>query len=221
MRKMIVTALVLGLVAGSLSAPAIAKKKKPRKPPVVLPVQTPVNFYLHNDSDPVDCTEPANFTLMLTEAESGGNCGNLLFGATYPVGEETGLASPFTYNAAEGLPFVLDGTQPIKATLYVSSGRGRAENPQPIGVGQTTVVAELLGSAGGAAKELGTAEATYQVIPGETTYEVKLEFPAIAELDKAVFDALSISLHQEGASMMHGYYRVADPASFITIPTWK
>lgn len=216
MRKAIVIALALGLIAGSVAAPATAKKKKKKAP-----VATPVTFWFHNDSDPVVCTDDAVFTLMLTEAKTGGNCGNRVYGAGYAAAEAAGIADPYTYNAIEGLPFVLDATQKITATIYVSSTRGEATNPVTLGIGQTTLVATLQGTTAEGAKELGSQEVTYTVLPGEEFSEVKLEFEPDAALDKAEFTGLGISLHNQGNSINHGYYRTNNPASFIVIPTWK
>lgn len=216
MRRTLIVALTLGLLAGSIAAPVEAAKKKKKKPPVVAPVATPVTLWFRNDTG--GCA-PEAYLLMLTEATEGANCGNRLYGAPYGVASGAGLITPITYNASEGIPFVLDATQKITATIYVSPSA--SANPVGSGIGQATLVATIAGQAGGEAKELGTVEQDYLVTPAQATYEVKLEFTPPADVDKLQFTSFSITLHNEGLSLTHGHYRTANPASFLTIPTWK
>ncbi|MFN2587738.1 MAG: hypothetical protein ABR613_06455 [Actinomycetota bacterium] len=210
MRRTLIAALVLGLVAGALTAPATAKKKKRPKAPVA----TPMTLWFHA----AECSDAA-YLLMLTEAAEGRNCGSAFYGAPYPVASAAGQSAPRTFNAAEGLPFTLDASQKIVATVYVSpyvSGQGAGS-----GVGQTTLIATFAGTTGGETKELGTVEQSYTVTPAQAVYEVKVELEPPAELDKAQFTGFSITLHNEGTSLTHGFYRMTNPASSIVIPTWK
>lgn len=212
MRKMLVVALVVGLLGGSLIGPVEAKKKKKLAP-------APVTFWFANDSGA--CTDDAAFVLKLTESTEGSNCGNLGYGAPYPVANAAGLSTPYAYNAIEGLPFILDATQKITGTVQVSS-RSIAEGvPVFLGAGQATTVGTLTGTTDGESVELGAFESTYAVTPAQGVYEVKFEIEPPADLDKAQFTGLGISLHTEGPVVNHGYYRVANPASNFTVPTWK
>lgn len=213
MKKLIAVVMVLGLI-GSFAAPVSAAKKKKKKP-----VATPVTFFFHNDSGA--CTDDAAFVMKLTEATEGSNCGNLLYGAGYEAGNAAGLSDPYTYYAVEGVPFVLDATQKIVATVQVSSRSVAAGVPAYLGAGQTTLVASISGQSGDETKELGAAKSTYAVTPAQGVYEVVLEFQPPAELDKATFTSLSIDLHQTGQSVNHGFYRTVNPASKILVPTWK
>lgn len=213
MKKLIAVVMVLGLV-GSFAAPVSAAKKKKKKA-----VATPVTYFFHNDSGA--CTDDAAFVMKITEATEGSNCGNLLFGAGYEAGNGAGVANPFTYRAVEGIPFVLDATQKIVATVQVSSRSSAPGVPVFLGAGQTTLNASIAGQSGGETKELGTAKSTYTVTPAQGVYEVVLEFQPPAELDKATFTSLEISLHNTGQSVNHGYYRTVNPASKVLVPTLK
>lgn len=216
MRKMLVVALVVGLLGGSLVGPVEAAKKKKKQPP---PAAVPVTFWFANDSGA--CTDDAAFVLKLTESTEGSNCGNLAYGATYGPASDAGVANPFTYNAVEGLPFILDASQKITGTIQVSSRGVAAGVPVFLGAGQATTVGTVIGTTGDESKELGAFESTYTVTPAQGVYEVTFEIEPPAELDKAEFTGLGISLHTEGPVVNHGYYRVHSPASSLTVPTWQ
>jgi hypothetical protein len=220
MKKTLVTALAVGLVAGALAGPVSAARKKPKKPkpPVAAPVQTPVTFYLTNTN--AECTADS-YVLMLTEATEGLACGSALSGIPNDLLVEAGEApNTIVYNAAEGVPFVLDATQKLTGTILVDSYSHPAV-PAGTAVGPTTLVVELSGESGGETKILGTAEVAYTVTPAETTYQADFEITLPAELDKAPFTTLAISLYNGGVSPLHGFYRVTPPASKIVVPTWK
>lgn len=216
MRRALVVALVLGLLAGSLAAPVeAAKKKKKKKKPPVAAQPVPVEMVLWFNAQE-GCAGP--LTLGLTEATEGSNCGrNPFYGAAWGAGEAAGLATPYVFTAVEGLPFVLDGSKPIVATMQVSA---YVSDVVSSGVGQTTLVGTLTGTTGGEAVELGTAEATYLVTPAQGIYEVPLEFD-VKDFDKKTFTAFEIALEQRGTSVSHGHYRTLNPASKIAVPTLK
>lgn len=202
--------LSAALVLGAIVMPATdaaAKKKKKKKEPV--PVEMVLWFNAQEG-----CGGP--LTLRLTEATEGSNCGrNPFYGAGWGAGEAAGLATPYVFTAAEGLPFVLDGSKPIVATIQVSS---YVSAPVGSGVGQTTLVGTLTGSTGGETVELGTVEATYMVTPAQGVYEVPLEFD-VKDFDKKTFTSFEIGLEQRGTSVAHGHYRTVNPASKIAVPT--
>ena len=209
MRKFAVMLLVAGLVAGSVAAPAVAKRKKKKaKKPV------PVEMLLWFQA-PEGCTGP--LLLMLAEATEGSNCGrNPFYGAGWEIGEAAGQVEPYVFSAGEGLPFTLDGTKPIIATVQVSSYVGGAAGS---GVGETRLVATLSGETDGEMVEIGAADVTYLVTPAQSIYEVVVEFEPAKDFDKKVFASFDIALEQRGASVSHGHYRTVDPASKIAIPT--
>lgn len=217
MRRVVALSVAVGLMAGILVGPVdAAKRKKPKKPGAVA---TPVNYWFHNHSTEANpCSDDATFTLKLTEATEGGNCGNGFYGASYEAANAAGVADPYTYNAIEGIPFVLDARRKITGSIWVTS---RGTDPAFLGVGQATMIATISGEVDGETVELGTIEANYTVTPAQADYEIKIDLQPPADKDKAIFTALSISLHNEGPSVNHGYYRTHSPASFLMIPTWK
>lgn len=208
MRRFLVVALAIGLVGGSLVGPVEAKKKKKK------PVPVEMIYWLHADGG---CGEAT--TLMLTEATEGSNCGNNpWYGVGWEVGTSAGLVTPYNFYAVEGLPFVLDGTKPIVATMQVSA---YVSSPVGSGVGEATLVGILSGETGGETVDLGTAETTYTVTPAQGVYEVVLEFEPTSDFDKMSFTQFDITLEQRGNSVSHGHYRTVDPASKIAVPTLK
>ena len=217
MRRTLIVALMLGLLAGSIAAPVEAAKKKKKKP--AEPVATPVTLFFSNTSG--GCTDDA-YLMVLTEAAEGSNCGTALSGPgnelLFRAGQDP---DAIVYNASEGIPFILDATQKITGKIQVASHSGAAQNPGALGAGPTTLVAELSGSSDGASKVLGTIEVPYVVTPAQKVVEVLVEFQPPPELDKAEFTTLSISLYNRGVAALHGFYRAVAPASTLTIPTWK
>lgn len=212
MRKMVLVALVLGLIAGNMGAPAVAKKKKKAVP-------VAVTYWFAHESD--DCANDSARVLQLTESAEGSNCGNLGYGAPYPATNGAGLSLPMTFYAIEGVPFVLDATKPITGTIQVASKSIDPAVPAWLGAGQATTAGVVTAIANGDATELGTFTSTYQVTPAGGTYEVKFEIQPDKALDKATITSLDISVHTEGAVVNHGYYRTVDPASSLTVPTLK
>ena len=218
MRRALIVAVVLGLLTGSLAAPVEAAKKKKKKPaPALQPV--PVTLFFSNTSG--GCSDDA-YLMVLAEPTEGSNCGTLLSGPGNELLVRAGQApDTIVYNAAEGVPFVLDATQKITGKIQVASHSGRAENPGSLGAGPTTLVAALTGTSGGEEKDLGTVEVSYVATPDKKVFEVAVEFEPPAELDKAEFTSLSISLYNRGFAALHGFYRAVAPASNLTIPTWQ
>lgn len=82
MKKSIVVALVLGLVAGALAAPATAKKKKPKPQQVTL--------YLHGNDDvgELEYVNAGDFQKMDTEEPSGSQAKSR-FATNYILGPNT------------------------------------------------------------------------------------------------------------------------------------
>lgn len=220
MKKTIVFALVLGLVAGSLAAPALAKKKKGKKPALV---QVDEKLFLRRDDCGGDADNPH---LSVTDAPDGnGNgCGSALAGAGNEVanqaGESEDLGTTDAWPATDGVPFVLDGTKDISGSITVDTYHGVAENPVPLGVGQSTLDVVLSGTVAGADTELGTATATFQSTPAADQYTVTFTIKANPALDKASVTGLTLTTSLHGPAVLSGFYELDDPASFVTIPTW-
>ena len=216
-RNLVVVGLVAGLIVGSLSMPVEAKKKKKKK---IVP--TPISFYVQRVKDGA-CSDDVNFYLSVTPGEDNGACGNLGYGvvaeATSQIGEDDAVSPAYVFPAKDGVPFVLDATQPLTGKITVKSASSVQGNAvAPMGVGQATLVAKVTGTTGEAATELGTASVDYQVTPGSQPTPVEFSITLDPTLDKASFTSLELSLRNRGASVQHGYYGSGDQ-SFITVPT--
>lgn len=147
MRKAIVTALVLGLVAGTIALPAEAKKKKRKRIVVMQPAES--KFFLHWDPDgsvPQEgCT---NVTYMDTEEKVGTTCSD-----STQVAQEVLIAAgqePVTYSfpATGGIPLILDSSRKLTGEM-VLRGTFTAE---------AYVELILTGSVGGTEVEIATGQ---------------------------------------------------------------
>ena len=219
-KKLVVLGLVAGLIVGSLGVSAEAKKKKKKKKPV----PTPVSFYIQKVKDGV-CTEEGTLFLSVTPGEDNGTCGNQWYGAPYQAASEVGegafFANPYRMVAADGVPFVLDATKTLTGTITVKSANSLGGQAlDEMGAGESTLVALVTGTSNGEAVELGSAEVTYSVTPGENPEPVSFEITLDKALDKATFTTLELSLETRGASVLHGWYASGNQ-SFITVPTIK
>lgn len=232
MKKLVVVGLILGLIAGSLVAPAAAaKKKKKKKPPVVVvaPVPTDVNYYLHRNS----CGEATDETTLSTideDGEGGDDCGAVESGLVTEVFTTTGQdpSTPgvdtgpdkTTWAATDGVPLVLDATKDIKGAIAFSSFCCRTVNVG-ISAGQAKMHAVVTGDTAGASKVIGEATVEFTVTPQTRTYVVEFQIQPDAALDQATFTSLELTITNRGASYLHSFYSVDDPASLITVGTLK
>lgn len=216
MKRAIVLALVVGLVAGSLAAPAVAKKKKKGKKPAL--VQVDRKFFVRRDDCAGDADNP--HLSIVDEADGGNGCGNLAYGAPNEV--IGNLDAPFAeaYPATDGVPFVLDASKDISGSLTYDGFHGTSDNPVALGAGIHQIDVVLSGTTGGAPTELGTASETFTATPGTDQYTVDFSFKPDAALDKASFEGLELSIVVRGPGAMASFLEMDDPASFITVPVW-
>lgn len=228
MKKIVILGLILGLVAGSMSAPAAAAKKKKKKP--VVPVQTDVSYFLHRNT----CGEAGDVTSMSTvdEEDGGDGCGALEAGALTEAYLTSGQTPPSTpagstgpdtvvWPATDGIPLVLDATKDVRGEITLQSFRGVTENPTGVSAGQSKLIIVLTGTVDGAVKKIGEATAEYLVTPDKHTYTVAFTMKPDAALDKATLTTLELNTTLRGTSVLNGFYSLEDPASFITVPTLK
>jgi hypothetical protein len=213
---------VLGLIAGSLAAPAGAKKKK-KKPPA--PVSVAQNYWLRNTSDGCD---PTAYQLLTSDGEDATTCGDhaggigneIMLNAFEEPCEPSGLygCGNLTYTAAEGIPLTLDATQDISGMIAV--GSWASESGAGNGAGQATLVIQITGTKDGEPALIGEAEVSYTVTPAQSMYENEFTITPDAALNMAEFTTLELNLLNRGASVEHSWYSLDEPASFITIPQW-
>ncbi len=230
MRKPLIALVAIGLVAGAIAAPAQAKKKKPKKPPVTAAVQADQKYYLVNVNE--DGCASEGMLLMLGQVDVSGGCGSLFAGPvnTALVTGTQGICTPgtaaqgpicgaITHTAGEGLPVTLDATKKITGTIFISSYRGASQNPGGLAAGAATFHMRLVGTVNGEEKELGTVTANYTVTPDKQVYEVPFEIAIDTALDKRELSGLAMDLWNTGPAAVHGFYETN--TSNIVLPIWK
>ena len=223
MRRFVAVSLALGIVVGSLAAPAVAAKKKKKKAPA--PVAVEQQFFLRNTAG--GCA-PEALILLLSDGPDESTCGDHAGGLGNEVfinafGEPCEPTAQYgcgnvVYSAAEGLPLTLDASKEIKGMIAVgawASGSGVGN-----GAGQTTLVITVKGVKDDEEIVLGSAEVTYTVTPAQNIYEHEFALKLDPALDKAQLTGLVIDLHNRGVSVEHSWYSLDDPASYLTVPSW-
>ena len=202
MKKSLAVLVALGLVAGAVASPALARKKKPKKP-----VPVDVTYYLvWNGEGCAIATTQAN-------ASPEDACADVFSGA---LGPELGTG-PFLMPALDGIPLTLDAAKAIKGTINVESWYATGEVPDVMGVGAPQLEVALTGTSAGEEIVIGqfTSE-PYIVTPASAEYVVEFEITPAPELAGKVFDSLTLSLESTGNAMFHGVFP-ADGTSTIVL----
>lgn len=215
-RKWMVSALCLALVVGFL-APAEAAKKKKKKPPA--PVSAEQQMFLRGDA----CDAEAR-ALSLTDgadAECIYTRAGLLYdaipeSAPAPVGSNPN----HTWPAIDGVPLTLDATTPITGEIYTSGLFPLVGDYPGISGGSVRLTVTLVGESGGEEKTIGEFVDEFTAVPGSAPHASMVEIAPEADLDGAEFTSLTLITRIGGASMGHGVYKLDNPSSFITVPTW-
>ena len=218
MKKALIAGLVMGLVAGSLYAPAAAGKKK-RKPPALVQVDQKMFLGAAGDCGTVERS------LSVADGQDL-ECWYVRAGAIHDAGESVPApagADPWAqWVAADGLPIKLDAAKRITGEISTAGVCGLLTNvdclPAGISLGQVKLSVKVTGVAGGQEKTLGEFAEEFTATPGgphTTAVDVALD-PALQGLE---FTELSLWTRIGGASAGHGVYKLVDPSSFITIPT--
>lgn len=213
-RRSVALIAVAAMVFAISAAPAIAGKRK--KPPAPTPVD--LTFWLRNQTNPAACTEEA-LQLLLSDGPDTGSCGSAFSGPVneilFQAGDEP---SGITYQAAEGLPFLLDASKEIKGTIVVSTHRGNAANTM-VGpsAGPTTFVITLTGTINGESKVIAEGSYDYTVTPDKQYVPVEIALKPDAALDKQSVTTLELTMYNRGVAPLHGFYKTEDPASSFTI----
>ena len=197
-KRLIALALVGGVVAGGLST-ADAKKK------VVLKASQQ-KYFMRWDGDGQTCG--ANF-LSVKDAPDGGNGCEFTFQPAQEVLIASGQgALARDWAARDGLPFVLNTAKPIKGQINVFEVASVA--------GQLEIV--LSGMSGGSAVELGSKVVDVPTAPMDVaTVEFAIKPPK--KFNKKIFTGFNMNLVQRGVAL--SYMELDDPASSVTIPTFK
>ena len=220
MKRMIAVIVLGGLLGGIGFAPATAKKK-PKKKPKPKIVAKDVNYYLRR----ADCGgDDDAISLSIVDGPDGGSgCGSAFAGAPNEVFVQTGdPPSSYLWPAIDGVPFTMNAAKPITGEITVQSFSGSPTLPAPpyTSAGQATLVVNLSGTTGGESKVIGTASNTYVVTPDTGSYTTEFTMTPDKALEKAVFTELQLETYVRGTTVLHGFFELDDPASFITVPTW-
>lgn len=230
-KKLLALTMIAGLVAGS-AVTADAKKKKPKPKKKTVFVAKPVNYYVSFTAEEgATCTTEGAKYLSVTATQGASSCGHLFYGAVaealITAGQEgaldaAGLSPHATvYPAVDGVPFILDATKAItgevviKSRSVVANGQTVAQN---VGTGKAKLTVLLTGTTGGETVTLGEAAVDYDHAP-QSTPKVEFSLEPIAELDKAAFESLELTLRTRGASAGGSFYSSAGD-SFLTVPTY-
>lgn len=222
-RKLLATALALGVVVGSFGVAEAAKKKKKPKP-VPAPVQLDQKFFMRRDACEgagADSTDNARLSLADGPDEGGNLCGWLESGVFNEILVAAGEApTADVWPVADGLPLTLDATKAITGSITLVSSRLNAAPDQGVAAGQSTLVVDLVGTSGGEDVSIGTASVDYAVTPATSTYTVDFEIKVEGALDKKVLDSITMTTTIRGPMAGHGLYELDNPPSTVTIPAW-
>jgi hypothetical protein len=204
MKRYVVLLMVVGLVAGLFAPTADARKKK-RKPPAPVAVDTIYHIVWNGEG----CALSTTTELASTED----SCADPFAGAT---ADDLGTG-PFAMPALDAVPLTLDAAKPIKGKITTQSFYAVGVGPDVMGIGQAQLEVKLVGTSGG--EEIVIGELTtdpYTVTPASADYVVEFEMQPAAELQGKVFDGLTLDLRLVGNQMFHGVLP-ADGSSTLTI----
>lgn len=222
MKKTLIAGLVACLVGSTFVAPALAARKKPKKPKKPVPVQLDQKFFLR-DSDGCETSENL---LSVTDGPDTG-CWYADTGIAYDIVVGAGLLTAAdlsqTWSAMDGVPLTLDASKPITGEVSTSSGTCLVDggcSPAQLGFGQATLDVTVVADVDGEEKVLGTFSESFVVTPG-ASHTSAVEIPIDPSLDKAKATGLKVLTFLHGAALGHGIIELETPASFITVPTWK
>ena len=198
MKKLIVAALTLGLVAGAALVPAAAAKKSKLKP-------TETTFFLHWDDDGSGGCGP---TSMSTEdTEDAGNGCNFIFQPAQELLIASGQTMLTTlWPAADGVPLRLDASRKVTGELTVAR----------IAALDSYVDIVLSGTAGGRSIEIGTFTSE-KLNDGPGAETIEFDIAPKGALDKKVFTALELSTTIRGVTALT-YVDLETSPSFVVVP---
>lgn len=216
-KKFITLFLVLGLIAGAMAAPAIAGKKKKKKAPAL--VQVDQQMFLRGDA----CDAEARALSLEDGADA--ECIYTRAGIVYDAIPESAPApvgaNPWqTWPAIDGVPVALDATKPITGEIYVQGLFPLVGDYPGISAGQVRLTVKLVGEKDGEEIEIGEFVDEFVATPGAAAHASMVEIAPDEALDKTEFTSLTLHTRIGGASVGHGVYKLDNPSSFITVPTW-
>lgn len=220
MKRAIVVLVALGLLAGALTAPVEAKKKK-KNPgtPVVTLVPAELKYFPHYAPDgatPEGCTGAQSMDLKDTVDTTCSNSSQAAQEVYAAAGQE--LIS-YTYPATEGTPFILDASRKLTGEITL---RGT------ISVNAKAQI-QLVGTVAGAEAVIAEGEsATGNGAVSNSAQGVELPGPAVTvpidiELDKALdkLEVTTLSLTITVRGVHRGHVDLDRNPTHIIVPIFK
>ncbi|MDQ3981695.1 MAG: hypothetical protein M3271_03330 [Actinomycetota bacterium] len=212
MKKLLTAALIGGLIAGSLVAPAAAAKKKKPKPKPLVPAE--LTYFLHWDDDGSGGCGGMKHMNLTDGEDPGHGCG-----PTQQPAQEVYIASgaqpkiEAAWTATAGTPFVLDATRKVTGEIVVQT-----DIAAPLAALEIT----LTGESGGELKELGTYTSDNFTLPSSFVtgqpQVVEFEIAPPGELQGLKFDSLTLTTAVRNVAVTFTYIGLDDPASFVKVP---
>lgn len=207
MKRTIVFALVLGLVAGSIAMPATAKKKKKKKPVLV---ESELKYFLHWEDDGAGgCDGLVHMNLQDTE-DPGSGCEFIAQPAQELLIATGQGALTRDWPADEGLPFILDAKKKITGEIAL---RGAAAVQAKVDLVLTAVIGGESVEIATGSTVAGNGAVTGQTGPIILTFELEPD-PAF---DGKTVEGLSLNTATRGVTVAT-YIALDNPASFLVVP---
>ncbi len=203
MKKSILIALVVGLVAASMTGTSAQAKKAKW-------VQSELKFFLHWDDDGADgCDGMVHMSLEDTPGDT--SCEFVLNGLNEVLIASGQEPLSRDWPASAGVPFVLDATKPIIVEMVINGAAGAQAGYDIV----------LSGASGSSTKELavGTTETTTGPILATGPATVKFEATPDKSLNRKKFTSLNLNTIARGLHAIT-YVEMEDPPSFVTVPVW-
>ncbi|HEV2754304.1 MAG TPA: hypothetical protein VG318_00815 [Actinomycetota bacterium] len=216
-KKIVAVALCLGLVGGALAAPASAgKKKKPKPKPPAL-VQVEQKMFLVGEG----CVAEDR-GLSVTDTADVHTCAYAKGGAIAEnAPEDAPGGTPWqTWPAIDGVPLKLDATKPVTAEISTAGLFPLVGDYPGISAGTVKITIRLFGETGGEEKLIAEGSAESAAKPGDTSHTAAISVNPDVALDGAEFTSLVLHTRIGGASAGEIFYKLDNPSSFVSIPTW-
>ncbi len=211
MKKLMVTALTLGLLAGSLIAPAEAAKKKKKPKPPAAPVSVDQKFFLRQDATPCSA---AHEHLSLTDGTDL-SCFYTDAGVGYEAANQVAAIPTAEWAAEDGVPFVFDTAKKITGEITLHGGDLGAAM---VSAGQARFDLVVVAEVAGAETEIGSISETWVTVPNDV-HVVKLDMAIDPALAGAQVTAFRVVTTMRGAAVGPHTIELDNPASFVVVPT--
>jgi hypothetical protein len=212
-KKTIAVALALGLIGGAMMGSAEAAKRKKK------PVQVDQQMFLVGDGCDADVRG-----ISLTDTADVHTCAYFEGGALAEFGEPAlsaaGRAVWIEWPALDGVPLKLDTSKPITGEIYTHGIFPLVGDFPGVAAGNAKLTVQLVGETGGEEKVIGEFVEEFLATPSPTPHLSNVEITPDAALSGVEFTTLRLRTRIGGASAGQVFYKLDNPNSFISIPTF-